>query len=866
MIKPSEIIVTHKGADFDALASMVAASKLHPAAVMVFSGSADRNVREYLATSGSWIEVYTPRKVSTELVNKVVVVDTNALENLDKFSDVAFKDGIELWLYDHHPLRDMGVSFRGVVKGVGATTTLLVLILKEKRMFISKDEATLFALGIYEDTGMFTFASTTEQDFMAAMYLLELGADVTVVPHFLSVSLSAEQQRVFNLMVDGAEEEYIGGLKVVFTTVDVKGYMEGLALLVHKLRDFFAADVVVAMAITGSHVYVIMRSRGKVDVNVLASGFGGGGHKYAASVVIDVSSIVTVKERLRKEISELTRDEKLVRDAMTSPVKSVEPNATVEDVLNIMVRYGHSGLPVIENDRLVGIITRKDLDKAKFHGLGKQKIEKYMSVDVVTVSENAPLDEAHRLMVKNRIGRLPVVGLKGVVGIITRTDLLKALYRGAGSVVDETISDGVIVKGNIWNKIQAQLSPQIVDILKAFGDLGSKKRWNVYLIGGSVRDILLGKSSIDIDLVVEGNGIELASLWKSKGFKVYEFPEFGTASMVSPDGIKVDIATARREYYEYPASLPKVEFGSLKHDLYRRDFTINAMAVQLNDEGKRGRLIDYFGGLEDLRYGVIRILHNLSFVEDPTRIIRAVRFEQRFGFVIERKTMRLLRGSIEQGLLGQLSGKRILNELNAVFAERRAWKMVTRMYEIGVLDVIFPNIKLGADKVKEMRKLTWVLGKGHFAYVRKWMMFFMVLLRGMNNDDISVVSERFNMSKNDRELLYGIGNLRHLIEMLSAKELKNSELYTTLNALSLEQLCYVYTIGSSTIRKRVVYYLDVLVHVKPSITGKDLMRMGIAPGPLYKQLLEKVKLAIMDGYLKGLEDQMRFIERELKKC
>ncbi len=868
MIKPSEIIVTHKGADFDALASMVAASKLHPAAVMVFSGSADRNVREYLASSGSWIEVYTPKRVSTEIVSKVVVVDTNALRNLDKFSEVVFRDGVELWLYDHHPQRDIGIRFKGVVKSVGATTTILVLMLREKNVFISREEATLFALGIYEDTGMFTFASTTEQDFEAAMYLLGLGADVTVVPHFLTVSLSAEQQRVFNLMVDKAEEEYIGGLKVVFTTITIKGYMEGLALLVHKLRDFFAADVVVTIAITGLHAYVIMRSRGRVDVNALVSRFGGGGHRYAASTVVDAADVVTIKEYLREEISRLMQGEKVVKDAMTSPVKSVEPGATVGDVLNIMIRYGHSGLPVVKDDRLVGIVTRKDLDKAKFHGLGEQRIEKYMSVDVITVSKDAPLEEAHRLMVKNRIGRLPVVDdSQRVVGIITRTDLLKALYRGEEDVVEETVSDGVIVKGNIWRRIQSQLDPKVVRILEEFGEFGSKRGWNVYLIGGGVRDILLGKSSIDIDVVVEGNGIEFANLWKDKGFKIYEFPEFGTASIISPDGIKIDVATARREYYEYPASLPKVEFGSLKHDLYRRDFTINAMAVQLNDEGKRGRLIDYFGGLEDLRQQVIRILHNLSFIEDPTRIIRAVRFEQRFNFVIERKTMRLLTSSLELGLLNRLSGKRVLSELDSVFAERYAWKMLVRMYDIGVLDAIFPNIKLDYTKIREMRKLTWALRDSRFLSVKRWLVFFMLLLRGMYRGDVFIVFDKFSVSKGDRESVWYIfENVDSILDVLCGEGIKNSEIYTVLRPLSLEQMCYIYAVGSSIIRKRVIYYLDVLRHIRPSITGRDLKRMGINPGPVYREILERVRLAVMDGLLRGLDDEVKFIEEELKKC
>ena len=287
---------------------------------------------------------------------------------------------------------------------------------------------------------------------------------------------------------------------------------------------------------------------------------------------------------------------------------------------------------------------------------------------------------------------------KELIGVITRTDLMNMLIDEPARIPVSLLPDRRRER-NIASMINNRLPKNMLNILKAAGELGDELGWEIYTVGGFVRDILLGRPNLDLDLVVEGDGIEFAEKFVEKlGGRVQAHPKFKTAVVILEDGQRVDVATARLEYYEYPAALPTVELSSVKMDLYRRDFTINALALRINP-GRYGQLVDFFGAERDIKNRTIRVLHSLSFVEDPTRILRAIRFERRFDFQIGGQTMRLIKNALNLELFSKLSGSRVTHELQWIMNEEDPLACLGRMQELGIMEAIHPLLKLTKDRI-----------------------------------------------------------------------------------------------------------------------------------------------------------------------
>ena len=239
--------------------------------------------------------------------------------------------------------------------------------------------------------------------------------------------------------------------------------------------------------------------------------------------------------------------------------------------------------------------------------------------------------------------------------------------------------------GSLAETIAARMTPGLLDILHSAGRIAGETGCRAYAVGGLVRDLLLGRETCDLDIVVEGDGIRFArSLAGRYRTPVKGYERFGTASFSMPGGAKVDVATARTEVYDEPAALPRVTPGSIRDDLFRRDFTINAMALSLAP-GEFGRLLDEYGGSRDVRDGIIRVLHGRSFIDDPTRIFRAVRFEARLGFRIVAADEVRIAETLSLRLLERLEDYRIVAELRLIFREPDPVKPLRRLGRLGVI-------------------------------------------------------------------------------------------------------------------------------------------------------------------------------------
>jgi tRNA nucleotidyltransferase (CCA-adding enzyme) len=640
------------------MASMIAAKKLYPKAVMVFPGSQERNLREFFVKSTFYLFDFAKIKdLDLDRIDRLILVDTRQAGRIGKFEELLAEKEVDVHIYDHHPDSEDDVSGSNeVVRPVGATVTLLTEIIKDRSITLTPDEATILALGIYEDTGSFTFSSTTADDYKAAGFLLEQGANLNIVADMLTRELTAEQISLLNDLIHSATSHTINTIPICIARASTEQYVGDFALLVHKLMDMENLNVLFALARMEDRIYMVSRSRlPEVNVGEIAAAFGGGGHPSAASATIKDLTLIQVEDEIFRFLHSMINPERQASDLMSSPVLSVPPELSLKEAGDYLTRYNINAAPVTEDGRLVGILSRQMVEKGIYHGLEKVPVGDFMSTEFSSVSPNASLIEIQEHIVDRQQRLLPVVKEEKVIGVITRKDLLNMLLNDPSRIPTYLHEPATEVgekrkrkRKNISNIMAEQLPRRVSELLRNVGRVAAEHRYRAYAVGGFIRDLVMRRPNLDIDIVIEGDGVVFAKGFaKRYGARVRSYKKFGTAVVIFPDDFKIDVATARLEYYEYPAALPTVELSSLKLDLYRRDFTINTLAVELNPR-RFGQLIDYFGAQRDFKDKAIRVLHNYSFVEDPTRVFRAIRFEQRFGFRIGKHTSNLIMNAVEK--------------------------------------------------------------------------------------------------------------------------------------------------------------------------------------------------------------------------
>jgi tRNA nucleotidyltransferase (CCA-adding enzyme) len=838
-----EIIASHLNLDFDGLASMIAASKLYPRAKMVLPEKINISVREFLALYKDVFPLYQQSDISFAEIKKLIVVDTNSSERLGKLlEEIPTDTEIEVW--DHHPnATDRIYAKKEIIQSIGATTTLLVERIKSQNITLTSFEATTFALGIYSDTGSLIFGTTTARDVHAVAFLLEQGANLGVVSRFLEIPLENDQQELLHDLMENMKTITCKGLKVLLSYHKGKDYIGGLSLLAHKLIELTGAEILFLTVEMAGKVFIIGRSSSdSLDVNSILKKFGGGGHKSAGAAVIKNGQSEKIYTAIEEEVKREIKPSVTAHEIMSSPVKTILPSTTMKSAAAIMLRYGHTGLPVVEDGKLLGIISRRDIDKALHHGLGHAPVKAYMSKNVKTASITTSLSEIQNLMIENNIGRLPILKDGKLVGIVTRSDVLSRIH-GENIHNNTLVKDCQIKKSDIKRKMINTLPAKIYDILVQLGNIAEEADTNVYLVGGMVRDLLLDKENKDLDIVVEGEGIEFAEkVAKYFGVKIKRHKEFGTSTLELNEDLKLDIVTARSEFYAYPAALPQVEKAFLRQDLDRRDFTINSMAICLNKE-RFGTLIDYYCGYSDLQKGLIKILHNLSFVEDPTRILRAVRFETRLGFSMDPDTFSLAVQAVEE--LKNLSKPRLGDELRAILQEQNAIKSIFRLQELEALEYI-----LGEPlQNKELfRKVYETIQKAH----RKKLMLkpYLLYLGSLAVDSENAFRNLSAMGlyKEEITFLKKIKGAKRCERIFKNLPDKPGDVHKHLKDLNIEICLFIPLIlGLDPVIDKVIVYLHKRQNLKPSVDGKELQKIGIKPGPIYSNIFEELQVALLNN-------------------
>lgn len=870
------VILTHEHTDFDALASLLAAHKLYPYATPVLPRSLNRNLRDFLVLYRSALPFRQQEEMPRRRIDSVIVVDAQTFSSIR-----GMRADTPGQIIDHHPLQrslEPGWSYWG--GETGATTTLLVEKVAERQIPLTPVEATLLLLGIYEDTGSLIYATTTPRDLRTAAWLLERGANLQVVHRFLHHSLTAAQLELYDQLVEHSQIHEVAGHSIVVASAVAPEYSDEISTLAHKLRDVYDPSALFLLVDLGDRVQMVARGASDaIDVGSVALQMGGGGHARAAAALIRGRSLPEIQAHLLHLLRASVKPSMTVAQIMTHGYPmAVTPATTIGDMVGIIHRYGFEGYPVIDSGettdsgriighiaQLRGIITRRQVDRAQQHGLIAHTVDRYMRTGQVWVSPQQSIAELQQAMIESGWGQIPVADpeSKLIVGIVTRTDLIKLWGEPLQPAQREDIA----------LRLEAALPDSLLGLLRMAGGAAEELKQPLYAVGGFARDLLLDRPNFDVDLVVEGDAIKLARhLARQHGGRVRSHRRFGTAKWVLPpvsgaslpaeanlsgngaSGTQqrmslptaLDFVTARIEFYDQPTALPTVEHGSIKLDLHRRDFTINTLAICLNPQ-RWGQLLDFYGGERDLQEGLIRVLHTHSFVDDPTRILRAVRFEQRFGFRIEQRTAELIADSID--LLSRISPARVRHELELILAEDRPEQALRRLDELGVTAYIHPDLRSDEWVAARFVALRAALQAGLLDLAADMdQLYFAIWTFRMDRSQIPALDKRLHLMRSTVTLLEDLHDLKGRSDALQQPDLPRSQVYHILHpALEASRFLLRIISDSPAVRRHIDLYEQELRHVRPHVDGRDLKRMGLAPGPLYREILDMVRNAWLDG-------------------
>jgi len=884
------VILTHENTDFDALASLLAAAKLFPDAVPVLPLRMNRNLRAFLTIYGGELPFVRREDLPRRTVDKAILVDTQSVVPVRGMSKKT-----PLQIIDHHPLDQdlrLGSSYHG--EPLGATTTLLLEGIREKHIPLRIVEASLLLLGLYEDTGSLTYNTTTPRDIYAAAWLLEQvppserSRVLSLMDKYLRQPLSEEQMAIYAALVENGEIYQFHGYAVFIAAIHLSGYVEELSTPVHKVNDLLDPDASFMIFAIDNGAQLIARSNtDAIDVGEIARQFGGGGHSKAAAARVNQTDVAAVKAQLLELLESHVRPPIVVRDIMSFGVHTLQPDMTVKEADAIMRRYGHEGFPVLDHGKLVGVLTRREMERALDHQLGNTPISMYMHKGDIHVRPDDSVNQVQEMMLEHDLGQIPVVENGQVLGIVTRTDLIKLWNAPAPTYRDQ----------DLIARMEAILpAPRLSLILKA-RDIANSLGYSLYVVGGFVRDLLLGIPNTDLDLVVEGDAIRVARhLARQVEGRVRSHDRFGTAKVIlegthgtsMPESL--DLATARTEFYEQPSALPTVESSSIKQDLHRRDFTINTMAIRL-DRDRYGELLDFYGGEKDLRQGLIRVLHNLSFIDDPTRMLRAARLEQRLGFRIESRTLELIDDAL--GMLDRVSGERLRGELHLAFREAEPEKIWHRLAELNVLPHIHPALHDSdwlAAKFAALRA-SWPEwrpplprdeqaavypaehGPGEAEEERApeelppVVLCWGLVTFHMTPAELEGLLVRLKMRQRLAKPLREIKELVAHQDELRDPALTPARLYRLLRPYSPEALFVLYVASDDpVVREHLTHYHQRLRWVRPRLSGEYLRGLGLKPGPIYKEILTQLQDAVLEGRVRTRQEEEEFIQQLIKKA
>ncbi len=894
-----DLILCHTTADFDTLGAAVGMTQLLPGARIVLTGGAHPAVRDFLALHRDEYPLIERRAVKPEQIRTLVIVDAQQRSRLGKSAEWLDLPQVDrILVYDHHLDSDCDLASPPQpethcelqIEAVGATTTLIVEKLRSLNLNLDPFAATVMALGIHVDTGSLTFAHSTPRDAEAIAWLMRQGAHVDALSEYIDPGFSTEVQGVLSQALEHLGTETYHGQAISRVLLPVQGYIGGLSSLASELLALTASDGVLLgvyypVGEDEQEVRLTVIGRSQIEGPNLGQIFqrwGGGGHAKAAAMTLRGVEVEPIWHEIWELFHQQIPEPLTARDLMSSPVRTVRPDTLIEEAQRILLRYGHSGLSVVnDQDALVGIISRRDLDLALHHGFGHAPVKGYMSRNLKTIAPEAGLPEIEQLMVTYDVGRLPVLEAGHLIGIVTRTDVLRTRYQGTLATEAQSTSPEFPSPEPINAQLKARLLPQLWHLLETAAAYAHHRGWHLYLVGGGVRDLLLADPQeplllSDVDLVVDGfhhslteaAGVELATALQQTypAARLEVHGKFQTAALLWHNdpmfqSLWIDVATSRTEFYPYPAANPEVEASSIRQDLYRRDFTINALALQLTPP-RTGALLDFFGGLLDLRDRLVRVLHANSFIEDPTRIYRAVRFAVRLGFAIEPQTREYITYALDSGVYERIQGEnaiapalqtRLRAELEYIL-EAGYWQAALKLLgELDALRCLHPTLHLTPALWKRIRLVNRGIQRVQQppteTPLTPWRMRLEVLLAELQPDYRGIVAHRLQLPADSIRRLEHLATAHRAVLTSLQQAQRPSQIYQSLLPYDVPTLMLIAAHCDAEPRRQIWQYLTRWMNAKPPLDGTDLKAMGYKPGKQFKVMLDWVMAVYLDEEL-----------------
>ena len=875
--KSLNLVYLMEGTDLDALASAFGITLMEKGSKIVLPNGYSSSVRLALKNFEKEFEPITLKKSDIKdfaqenlKIDKLFITDSHdveeAIENLTDLID----ESTQIYIFDHHPIdeKDRFSKANYIIEKVGSATTIVVKKLIEKGIKLTPSQATILALGIYEDTGSFKYDITTPQDLRITAYLLEQGANLNEIKEILEKGISSNQLEIIKQLADNIQTLRLDGKNVIISTAYSRKYIPDISDKLGLIKPFQEVDAFFALITANGKTSIIARSKSKdIDVGEILSHFGGGGHHSAASAKVKGFTIWEIKNYLEALLFGTTFMKKKIEDVMYKGIKGFPLNTKLRDLKEYIKNFNF--VPVVDkNEKFIGMASSKTISEALRLGQGNLTLNELTLEDVITFSPDMNVAEAERLMISSNQEYFPVLEKGKIVGFVSRWHLLKIIY-GQHIISDE---DSFISRERLKprilryeDKLRKHLPENLVNELKNIGKFAKELGYRVYLVGGIVRDIVMGRENLDIDIIVEGNAIKLVKEYaKEKNYKYGIYGEFLTAQLFLNDGTKIDFATARTELYSHPGAYPKVKRATLKEDLYRRDFTINTLAIELTD-GDFGNLIDYFNALKDIREGMIRVLKQLSFIEDPIRIFRALRFAGRFNFKLGKTTEKLLKVAIDENILQHAPPKRVNQELNYIFNEQNVLEILALMNKYKVLEQIIPNFFNFKEREKLLNNLKHLLTTYEILFKYKpdrTLNYLLALLYHLPLDIAYKFLEKYQFYNKRRpfQLFYDVRNQFNQIPE------KDSELYRLIKNIPKDLLIFISALNDKKdFPERVIGILQKLNNKSWLISGKDLIALGLKPSPLFSKIIENVLEKYLDNEIKNKVEALEYAKSILKQ-
>jgi tRNA nucleotidyltransferase (CCA-adding enzyme) len=860
------VILGHVGADFDCVASMAGLSRLYTGAAAVLPTSLEPNVEEFLRLyEGRFRFQRIPvSALLKEEIDTVILADTIVALRLGDYGALLSRKNVRIVAYDHHELSSTSLQHidEGHIQKCGATASLVTAALREQFVPVNPDEATLLALGIYEDTGSLLFPETTAFDVEQAAYLLKAGASLSMVARFVTTYLVPKQQAALESALTSVSVQTVAGAQIAFATVQAPRNVGNLSVIVHRLSQIVRADALFLLYRTPEAMYVLGRSDRFLNVAELLAPLGGAGRIHAAACILrDNTSIETAREHIVESISaRRTQRRQVVREIMTPDPVVIPDDTPASEALQTMVNLGFSVLPVQHEGTLAGIVAKKALEKTSLERLREKPVRYFLNTRLPVVSPLVTAEELVQAFGEYGTGLLLVMEERRLIGVISRSDVLRYLNR--------TSQPQAVVGVGGMRKISCSDLDRLggvgtAETLARIGRTGEAAGNPSYLVGGSVRDVLLGVPPKDFDIVTEKDVSGVATaVAHAFDTEVISYGRFMTHK-VHIGGREYDFASARLEYYDFPGSLPTVAPAPLVKDLLRRDFTINALAMSLASSDF-GTVLDATGGLSDLTSQIVRITYPDSFIEDPARILRAVATQARLGFKLEDGTAAKAHEALELGLLNVRRNKRAQDEFKEMLVGGYTVACLEGLSPLGYSLLGLPLARPRSSKLSLLRELDrsrsdrqWGVG------APLWVAPLLVLLGDLPADELRGILKDFGMndrlSAACRSWQQKERTLRRLVRSRARRVSLIAERLQGLPAPIIRILAARLALVGKTGESE--YLQDVLVrsHEPALLSGKDVLGLGVCEGPKVGRRLDQVRRLQLDGILHSREEAVAYL-------